>query len=76
MGGRGLGSIVATGPAPACWKVRICQPSLSEALVGEKPSSPKQIEARSERFWIKRTIARGGVGGFRRFQIHVAALKA
>lgn len=46
--------------------------------MGEKSSSQNpssQIHARSKQFWMEKTIARGGVGTFRRFQIHVA-LKA
>lgn len=32
IGGHGFGSVVAPGPAPACRKVRICQPFVIRAI--------------------------------------------
>lgn len=41
MGGHGVGSIVATGPAPACRKGRICQPFVIRGARGRKSQLPK-----------------------------------
>lgn len=63
-GVHGLASITATGPAPACGKVRVCQPFVNGGTLGWKSQLPKADRCEKQTILDEEDNRKRGCGQF------------